>query len=62
MYHNGGACFLFADGHAGYHKWVEKTTNPPLVSGQRLPGDSKPTSPTDRDMAWLVDHSTSPNN
>jgi prepilin-type N-terminal cleavage/methylation domain-containing protein/prepilin-type processing-associated H-X9-DG protein len=59
-YHNGGACISFADGHADYHKWVEPTTNPALIPGQRLPGDSKPTSPTDRDMAWLIQHSTSP--
>jgi len=58
-YHNGGACISFADGHADYHKWVEPTTNLPLVAGQRLPGGLKPTSPTDRDMAWLVQHSTS---
>jgi prepilin-type N-terminal cleavage/methylation domain-containing protein/prepilin-type processing-associated H-X9-DG protein len=58
-YHSGGACISFADGHTDYHKWVEPTTNPPLVAGQRLPGDSKPTSPTDRDVAWLVQHSTS---
>jgi prepilin-type N-terminal cleavage/methylation domain-containing protein/prepilin-type processing-associated H-X9-DG protein len=58
-YHNGGACISFADGHTDYHKWVESTTNPPLVAGQRLPGDSKPTSATDRDVAWLIQHSTS---
>jgi prepilin-type N-terminal cleavage/methylation domain-containing protein len=58
-YHNGVACLSFADGHTDYHKWVEPTTNPPLVAGQHLPGGSKPTSPTDRDVAWLVQHSTS---
>jgi prepilin-type N-terminal cleavage/methylation domain-containing protein/prepilin-type processing-associated H-X9-DG protein len=57
--HNGGACISFVDGHADYHQWVEPTTNPPLVAGQRLPGGSKPTSPTDRDVAWLIQHSTS---
>lgn len=60
LYHSGGACISFADGHTDYHKWVEPTTNPPLVAGQRLPGDSKPTSSTDRDVAWLIQHSTSP--
>lgn len=58
-YHNGGACISFADGHSDWHKWVEPTTNPPLVPGQPLPGGSKPTSPTDRDVAWLIQHSTS---
>ncbi len=59
LYHNGGACISFADGHTDYHRWVEPTTNPPLVPGQRLPGGSKPTSPTDRDVAWLIQHSIS---
>jgi prepilin-type N-terminal cleavage/methylation domain-containing protein len=58
-YHNGGSCLSFADGHTEYHKWLEPTTNPPLIAGQRLPGGSKPTSPNDRDMAWLVEHTTS---
>jgi prepilin-type N-terminal cleavage/methylation domain-containing protein len=58
-YHSGGSCLSFADGHTDYHKWVEPTTNPPLVAGQHLPGDSKPTSSNDRDVAWLVQHSTS---
>ena len=59
LYHNGGACVSFADGHNDYHKWVEPTTNPPLVPGQRQPGGSKPTSSNDRDVAWLIQHSTS---
>lgn len=58
-YHNGGSCLTFADGHADYHKWMEPTTNPPLVPGQRLPTGSKPTSSQDRDMEWLVAHTTS---
>jgi prepilin-type N-terminal cleavage/methylation domain-containing protein/prepilin-type processing-associated H-X9-DG protein len=58
-YHNGGSNLSFADGHTEYHKWLEPTTNPPLIVGQRLPGGSKPTSPNDRDMQWLVSHTTS---
>jgi prepilin-type processing-associated H-X9-DG protein/prepilin-type N-terminal cleavage/methylation domain-containing protein len=58
-YHQGGSNLSFADGHAEYHKWLEPTTNPPLIPGQRLPGGSKPTSPNDRDMQWLVSHTTS---
>jgi prepilin-type N-terminal cleavage/methylation domain-containing protein/prepilin-type processing-associated H-X9-DG protein len=60
-YHNSGSSLSFADGHTDYHKWLEPTTNPPLVPGQRLPGGSKPTSSHDRDMAWLVAHTTSKN-
>ena len=59
LYHNGGACISFADGHNDDHKWVEPTTNPPLEPGQRQPGGSKPTSSNDRDVAWLIQHSTS---
>lgn len=59
-YHNGGSCLAFADGHVDYHKWVEPTTNPPLVPDQRLPSGSKPTSSQDRDMEWLVAHTTCP--
>ena len=57
--HNGGSCLTFADGHVEYHKWVEPTTNPPLMPGIRLPCCSKPTSPNDRDMQWLIAHTTS---
>jgi prepilin-type N-terminal cleavage/methylation domain-containing protein/prepilin-type processing-associated H-X9-DG protein len=60
-YHNGGSCLTFADGHVDYHKWVEPTTNPPLVPGQRLPSGSKPTLSHDRDLEWLVAHTTSQN-
>jgi len=59
-YHNGSASFSFADGHAEFHWWLEPTTTPPLVAGQRLPSGIKPTSANDRDMAWLFQHSTSP--
>lgn len=60
-YHGGGSCLSFADGHMEYHKWLEPTTNPPLRVGQRMPGGSIPTSPNDRDMAWLVARTTSRN-
>ena len=60
-YHNDGSSISFADGHTEYHKWLEPTTNPPLIVDQHLPGGSKPTSPNDRDMAWLVERTTSKN-
>lgn len=59
-YHNGGGALSFADGHTEFHKWIEPTTVPVLQPGQRLASDSKPTSPTDRDMAWLVPRTTVP--
>jgi len=58
-YHNRGSSLSFADGHTEYHKWAEPTTNPPIIAGQRPPAGSKHTSSTDRDMAWLVSHTTS---
>lgn len=58
-YHNGGSSLSFADGHTEFHKWLEPTTNPPLIFGQRVPSGSKPTAPNDRDMAWLVARTTS---
>ena len=58
-YHNGAGGLAFADGHAEYHKWLEPTTTPVLQPGQPLEGGSKPTSPNDRDMAWLVPRTTS---
>lgn len=60
-YHNGGSCLSFADGHMEYHKWVEATTEPPMNPNQRLPSGPKPTSTNDRDMQWLVSHTTSKN-
>jgi prepilin-type N-terminal cleavage/methylation domain-containing protein/prepilin-type processing-associated H-X9-DG protein len=60
-YHGGASSVSFADGHTEYHRWLEPTTNPPQVPGQRLPGGNKPTSPNDRDMQWLVAHTTSKN-
>jgi prepilin-type N-terminal cleavage/methylation domain-containing protein/prepilin-type processing-associated H-X9-DG protein len=58
-YHGSSSSLSFADGHVEYHRWIEPTTIPPLVENQRLPGGVKPTSPNDRDMQWLVSHTTS---
>ena len=58
-YHNGAGTLSFADGHAEIHKWLEPTTQTPLLPGQRVPAGSRPTSSTDRDMAWLVTRTTS---
>jgi prepilin-type N-terminal cleavage/methylation domain-containing protein/prepilin-type processing-associated H-X9-DG protein len=59
IYHNTGSSISFADGHTEFHKWLEPTTRLPLTATQRAPAGSKPTSPNDRDMAWLVAHTTS---
>lgn len=57
-YHNGAGALSFADGHAEFHKWLEPTTIPQLKPGEHLPPGIKPTSATDRDIAWLVTHTT----
>jgi prepilin-type processing-associated H-X9-DG protein len=59
VYHNSGASISFADGHTEFHKWLEPTTRLPVTATQRATGGSKPTSPNDRDMAWLIAHTTS---
>jgi prepilin-type N-terminal cleavage/methylation domain-containing protein/prepilin-type processing-associated H-X9-DG protein len=58
-YHDRSGVFSFADGHAEVHKWLEPTTQSPLIPGQRLPAGSRQTSSTDRDMAWLLERTTS---
>ena len=59
-YHDGGACVSFVDGHTEWHRWVEATTQPPLIPGKRLTGGPKSTSATDRDVAWLIAHCSQP--
>jgi prepilin-type N-terminal cleavage/methylation domain-containing protein/prepilin-type processing-associated H-X9-DG protein len=57
-YHNGGAGLAFADGHAELHTWAETSTTPPLVPGVTIKHKDRFTSTTDRDMKWLVEHTT----
>jgi prepilin-type N-terminal cleavage/methylation domain-containing protein/prepilin-type processing-associated H-X9-DG protein len=59
-YHNGSGALSFADGHAEYHRWLEATTQPPLLRGGHLGGGRKYTSPNDRDMKWLSERTTVP--
>ena len=55
-YHNGAACFSFADGHSEIHKWQDSRTTPPIVKGQQL--SYKVSSPGNMDIFWMMDHST----
>jgi len=59
-YHAGAGALSFADGHVEIHKWLEPSTQPLLIPGQLLPAGSRPTSPTDRDIGWLLPRTTSP--
>jgi len=58
-YHDRAGVLSFADGHGEIHNWLEPTTQPPLIPGQRLPAGSRPTSSTDRDMTWFLSRTTS---
>jgi prepilin-type processing-associated H-X9-DG protein len=61
IYHNNGAGFAFADGHAELHHWTDGRTCPPMSNGeiQTLPLVQ---SPNNKDIAWLQDHSDRPLN
>ena len=56
-YHNHGAGFAFADGHAELHLWNDPRTTPVLRSGQLLPFNV--ILPGDLDITWLQQHATS---
>ena len=56
-YHNRGAGFAFADGHAEIHRWMDPRTAPVLRLGQILPFNV--TYPGDVDINWLQQHATS---
>lgn len=56
-YHNRGAGFAFADGHAEIHRWMDPRTAPVVRLGQTLPFNV--TYPGDVDVTWLQQHATS---
>jgi len=57
-YHGRSGVLTFADGHAEPHRWLEGTTQPPLVPGEHLPLNPQFTSADDRDMKWLTERTT----
>ena len=57
-YHHLACGFSFADGHSEIHRWRDKRTMPPLVSGGLVPDQFS--SPGNLDVAWLQEHSTRP--
>lgn len=59
-YHEGAAVLSFADGHVDKKKWLEPSTQPPLRPGVHLSGVPFYTPPTDRDLRWLVAHTSIP--
>jgi prepilin-type N-terminal cleavage/methylation domain-containing protein len=56
-YHNKANSFTFADGHSELHKWLEPTTSAPVTQNEH--GTYPGTFPSDRDIAWMIQHSTS---
>ena len=57
-YHHFACGFSFADGHSEIHRWRDKRTMPPLVSGGLI-YDQFP-SPNNQDVGWLQEHTTRP--
>jgi prepilin-type N-terminal cleavage/methylation domain-containing protein/prepilin-type processing-associated H-X9-DG protein len=59
-YHNGAGNLSYADGHAAPHKWVDASTQPPLVRDHDLPLDvfmvNCIASEGNRDVGWLQAH------
>ena len=58
MYHNRACGFSFADGHSEIKKWMDGRTTPGLVNGGLI--NDRLSSPNNRDVSWLQDHSTRP--
>jgi prepilin-type N-terminal cleavage/methylation domain-containing protein len=54
VWHNGGDCFSFTDGHAEYHKWVDPITVSVNASTTAVPSGNDPD-----DTYWLNLHMTS---
>jgi prepilin-type N-terminal cleavage/methylation domain-containing protein/prepilin-type processing-associated H-X9-DG protein len=55
-YHNGGAGFSFADGHAEIKRWVDPRTKPKLFPQQAL--GLGVSSPDNKDVLWMMNHAT----
>jgi prepilin-type processing-associated H-X9-DG protein len=56
-YHEKGAGFSFADGHAELKRWIDARTVPVLRPGQILPLNQP--SPNNTDVMWLQARSSS---
>ena len=54
MYHGGSCGFSFADGHSELHRWKDSRTMPAMGAA------NLPSSPGNKDVAWLQDVSTRP--
>ena len=59
-YHNGACGFMFADGHAEVHKWIDPRTKPPIQKGQLMGGvgGDRKLQPGNPDIKWLQERSS----
>ena len=58
FYHHFACGFSFADGHSETHRWHDPRTTPRLEVGGLV--NDQFSSPRNRDVGWLQDHSTRP--
>jgi len=56
IWHNGGDCLSFADGHAEYHRWVDANTLSMKGATAAYPND--PAGPSPNDVYWAELHAT----
>ena len=56
-YHNHANSLTFADGHSELHKWMEATTSARVTQNEH--GTYAGTFPVDRDIQYMINHSTS---
>jgi len=52
FYHNRAGGFAFADGHSEIKRWLDARSMPPKLQGLNV------SSPGNRDVYWLMEHST----
>jgi len=55
-YHNGACGFMFADGHAEVHKWLDPRTKPPVLKNQLMAGGAggdRKSQPGNVDIKWI---------
>jgi hypothetical protein len=60
FYHHYACGFSFADGHSEIRRWRDSRTTPPIVRGGFVTDHFS--SPGNRDVEWLQEHSTRPRN
>ena len=60
-YHNGACGFMFADGHAEIHKWLDPRTKPRVIKNQGMAGGvygGRKSQPGNVDIRWIRERSS----